>query len=60
MCIKFSFFLMSCLFADASFAESLYGLKRKSVRLRLRLCKGSGLEKRQRILSVVFLVLSLS
>ncbi|KAG5399215.1 hypothetical protein IGI04_021029 [Brassica rapa subsp. trilocularis] len=41
---------------DASFAESLYGLKRKSVRLRLRLCKGSGLEKRQRILSVVFLV----
>ncbi|KAH0927898.1 hypothetical protein HID58_020154 [Brassica napus] len=42
---------------DASFAESLYGLKRKSVRLRLRLCKGSGLEKRQRILSVVFLVL---
>ena len=51
---------MSCLFADASFAESLYGLKRKSVRLRLRLSKGSGLEKRQRILSVVFLVLSLS
>ncbi|XP_013584590.1 PREDICTED: peroxisome biogenesis protein 12 [Brassica oleracea var. oleracea] len=41
---------------DASFAESLYGLKRKSVRLRLRLSKGSGLEKRQRILSVVFLV----
>ncbi|CAN6888831.1 unnamed protein product [Brassica oleracea] len=38
---------------DASFAESLYGLKRKSVRLRLRLSKGSGLEKRQRILSVV-------
>ena len=37
MCIKFSFFLMNCLFADASFAESLYGLKRKSVRLRLRL-----------------------
>ncbi|WZY96407.1 hypothetical protein YC2023_068736 [Brassica napus] len=38
---------------EASFAESLYGLKRKSVRLRF---KGSGLEKRQRILSVVFLV----
>ncbi|CAF2103273.1 BnaA05g33000D [Brassica napus] len=41
---------------EASFAESLYGLKRKSVRLRFRLNKGSGLEKRQRILSVVFLV----
>ncbi|KAF8107718.1 hypothetical protein N665_0118s0081 [Sinapis alba] len=46
---------------DASFAESLYGLNRKSVRLRLK--KGSneevqhsGLEKRQRILSLVFLV----
>ncbi|WZZ70991.1 peroxisome biogenesis protein 12-like [Brassica napus] len=43
------------------FAESLYGLRRKSVRLRLR--KGSskevqrfGLEKRQRVLSVFFLV----
>nr|VDC81318.1 unnamed protein product [Brassica rapa] len=47
---------------DASFAESLYGLRRKSVRLRLRKGSGeeevqhSGLEKRQRILSVVFLV----
>ncbi|CAH8361552.1 unnamed protein product [Eruca vesicaria subsp. sativa] len=46
---------------DASFAESLYGLRRKSVRLRLRKDSGeevkhSGLEKRQRILSVVFLV----
>ncbi|WZZ63210.1 hypothetical protein YC2023_063317 [Brassica napus] len=50
---------------DASFAESLYGLRRKSVRLRLSKGSGeevqrSGLEKRQRILSVVFLVLSLS
>ncbi|KAG5397318.1 hypothetical protein IGI04_019132, partial [Brassica rapa subsp. trilocularis] len=42
----------------ALFAESLYGLRRKSVRLRLS--KGSskevqccGLEKRQRVLSVV-------
>nr|VDD47386.1 unnamed protein product [Brassica oleracea] len=46
---------------DASFAESLYGLRRKSVRLRLSKGSGeevqrSGLEKRQRILSVVFLV----
>ncbi|CAA7041135.1 unnamed protein product [Microthlaspi erraticum] len=52
---------------DASFAESLYGLRRKSVRLRLRRDGGSrtglseevqhsGLEKRQRVLSVVFLV----
>ena len=55
---------MNC-FSDASFAESLYGLRRKSVRLRLRKGSGeeevqhSGLEKRQRILSVVFLVLSL-
>ncbi|XP_009112768.1 peroxisome biogenesis protein 12 [Brassica rapa] len=46
---------------DALFAESLYGLRRKSVRLRLS--KGSSkevqrstLEKRQRVLSVVFLV----
>ncbi|CAN8260471.1 unnamed protein product [Cochlearia groenlandica] len=51
---------------DASFAESLYGLRRKSLRLRLRKenvradsgeeIRHSGLEKRQRILSVVFLV----
>ncbi|CAN1765729.1 Peroxisome biogenesis protein 12 [Linum perenne] len=52
---------------DASFAESLYGLRRRSVRIKvtnddLRSKKGdnkpphSGLEKRQRILSVVFLV----
>ncbi|XP_019099842.1 PREDICTED: peroxisome biogenesis protein 12-like isoform X2 [Camelina sativa] len=51
---------------DASFAESLYGLRRKSARLRLRKdsarkdsseeVQHSGLEKRQRILSVVFLV----
>ncbi|CAI0385203.1 unnamed protein product [Linum tenue] len=51
---------------DASFAESLYGLRRRSVQLKIkndnvRLIKGeksqpSGLEKRQRILSVVFLV----
>ncbi|KAF2545515.1 hypothetical protein F2Q70_00024029 [Brassica cretica] len=39
---------------EASFAESLYGLRRKSVRLRLS--QHSGLEKRHRILSVVFLV----
>jgi peroxin-12 len=51
---------------DGSFAESLYGLRRKSARLRLRKdsarkdsseeVQHSGLEKRQRILSVVFLV----
>ncbi|XP_010549665.1 PREDICTED: peroxisome biogenesis protein 12 [Tarenaya hassleriana] len=51
---------------DASFAESLYGLRRKSVRLRLKTdgvrkdsgkeAQHSGLEKRQRILSAVFLV----
>ncbi|XP_013741093.1 peroxisome biogenesis protein 12 [Brassica napus] len=46
---------------NALFVESLYGLRRKSVRLRLS--KGSstevqrsGLEKRRRVLSVVFLV----
>jgi len=60
--LKFSFF--NELFADVLFAESLYGLRRKSVRLRLR--KGSskevqrfGLEKRQRVLSVFFLVFTL-
>ncbi|CAI9773111.1 unnamed protein product [Fraxinus pennsylvanica] len=52
---------------DASFAESLYGLRRRGVRLRLK--KNSkltdfgdeihhtGLEKRQKVLSVVFLVI---
>ncbi|KAM2519143.1 hypothetical protein PS1_033849 [Malus domestica] len=59
----------SCLFsaADASFSESLYGLRRRAVKIKAmrnddpRLNPGdeiqhSGLEKRQRLLSVVFLV----
>ncbi|KDO45425.1 hypothetical protein CISIN_1g0162131mg, partial [Citrus sinensis] len=51
---------------DASFSESLYGLRRRSVRIRakkddtrLKSSDGihhSGLEKRQRVLSVVFMV----
>uniref|UniRef100_A0A2P2JYI9 Peroxisome biogenesis protein 12-like n=1 Tax=Rhizophora mucronata TaxID=61149 RepID=A0A2P2JYI9_RHIMU len=51
---------------DASFAESLYGLRRRAVKIRAKkvaahLISGdgiehSGLEKHQRILSVVFLV----
>lgn len=40
LCIKLIFFYE--LFADYSFAESLYGLRRRSVRLRLR--KGFGEE----------------
>lgn len=51
---------------DASFSESLYGLRRRSMRIRakkddtrLKSSDGihhSGLEKRQRVLSVVFMV----
>ncbi|CAK7341157.1 unnamed protein product [Dovyalis caffra] len=51
---------------DASFAESLYGLRRRAVKIRVKKddarpnsgggIQQSGLEKRQRILSVVFLV----
>ncbi|WCJ43768.1 peroxin-12 [Euphorbia peplus] len=51
---------------DASFSESLYGLRRRAVKIRVkkienRLNSGdgvelSGLQKRQRVLSVVFLV----
>lgn len=51
---------------DASFAESLYGLRRRAVKIRvkkdnIRLDSGdgirhSGLEKHQKVLSVVFLV----
>lgn len=54
--------------SDASFAESLYGLRRRAVKIKveknnihLKLNSGdginhSGLEKRQKVLSVVFLV----
>ncbi|KAL0005432.1 hypothetical protein SO802_012993 [Lithocarpus litseifolius] len=51
---------------DASFSESLYGLRRRAVKIKVkkddaRLMSGdginhSGLEKRQKVLSVVFLV----
>ncbi|KAH8491182.1 hypothetical protein H0E87_023354 [Populus deltoides] len=51
---------------DASFAESLYGLRRRAVKIRVKKedarpksgdgIQHSGLEKHQRILSVVFLV----
>ncbi|KAL2526137.1 Peroxisome biogenesis protein 12 [Abeliophyllum distichum] len=51
---------------DASFAESLYGLRRRGVKIRLKKYSKlkdsgdeihhSGLEKRQKVLSVVFLV----
>ncbi|KAL9379239.1 hypothetical protein Peur_027721 [Populus x canadensis] len=51
---------------DASFSESLYGLRRRAVKIRVKKEDGrpksgdgiqhSGLEKHQRILSVVFLV----
>ncbi|GMH11298.1 hypothetical protein Nepgr_013139 [Nepenthes gracilis] len=50
---------------DASFSESLYGLRRRSVRAKLKKdiqsdsahrTYHSGLEKRQRVLSVIFLV----
>lgn len=54
--------------SDASFSESLYGLRRRAVKIKAmkddpRLNPGdgiqhSGLEKRQRVLSVVFLVRS--
>lgn len=53
-------------YSDASFSESLYGLRRRAVKIRakkndapLKSRDGielSGLEKRQRVLSVVFLV----
>ncbi|CAN6575387.1 unnamed protein product [Malus baccata var. baccata] len=47
--------------ADASFSESLYRLRRRAVKIKARLnpadeIQHSGLKKRQRLLSVVFLV----
>lgn len=58
--------LLHCFISDASFAESLYGLRRRAVNIkvkkdnaRLKSNNGihhSGLEKHQRVLSVVFLV----
>lgn len=52
--------------SDASFAESLYGLRRRGVKIRLKKSNvltdagdevnHTGLHKRQKVLSVVFLV----
>lgn len=51
---------------DASFSESLYGLRRRAVRIKVKMddaklktsdgIQHSGLEKRQKVLSVVFMV----
>jgi len=61
-----SFFCILYSSSDASFAESLYGLRRRAVKIRVKKedarpksgdgIQHSGLEKHQRILSVVFLV----
>lgn len=67
--IRFSFskFITFYLSSDGSFAESLYGLRRRAVKIKVKGDnKGSdvgeeinhtGLEKRQKVLSVVFLVI---
>lgn len=57
------------LFSDASFSESLYGLRRRAVKITPSknppnmdsgdMVRHSGLERRQKVLSVVFLVWSL-
>ncbi|KAM0992386.1 hypothetical protein ACFX13_010812 [Malus domestica] len=59
--IDFVFWVLFVFSADASFCESLYGLRRRAVKIKARLnpadeIQHSGLKKRQRLLSVVFLV----
>lgn len=68
ICYGFIKFVPFYLFSDGSFAESLYGLRRRAVKIKVKgdnkgpdareEINHTGLEKRQKILSVVFLVIS--